>query len=181
MKRALFLDRDGTIIEDPGYLSKVEQIKFLPGVLEKIRILKQKGLLIFIVTNQSGIGRGYFSESQLMLIHDGLTSMMTKAGAAVDSIAYCPHAPGDKCACRKPSPQMVVELAEQFNVDLGESFFLGDKLSDVLTGKNAGCKTVLILNNKAHHELCSDDSALVEPDYVARTPDNALEWVIENL
>ena len=181
MKTALFLDRDGTIIEDPGYLSKVEQIKFLPGVLEKIRLLKQKGLLIFIVTNQSGIGRGYFSENQLTLIHNGLTYMMEKAGAGVDKITYCPHAPADKCSCRKPSPKMVAELAEEFDVDLEKSFFLGDKLSDVLTGKNAGCRTVLILNNKPRAKLCTADSDWIEPDYVAATPDKALEWVLENL
>lgn len=178
MKRAVFFDRDGTIIFDPGYLSEAEQIQFFPGVLDKIRELKTRGFLIFIVTNQSGIGRGYFTEAQLAMVHEALIAMMKKEGASVDEIRYCPHAPEDECDDRKPSPKMVIELAEKHDIDLKKSFFVGDKMSDVLTGKNAGCRTVFILHNESKEEIRASVPDFTEPDYSAQTPVEALAWIL---
>ena len=177
MNRALFLDRDGTIIHDPGYLSKIEQIKFYEGVIEKIVLLKKIGFKIFIITNQSGVGRGYFSEEKLNYIHDHLMKMMRDRNAGVDGLRYCPHAPDDGCECRKPSPKMVLSLSEKFNVDLKQSFFIGDKIQDVLTGKNSHCKTVLITHGKTKEQLCAKGDKWAEPDYTAIKPVEAFDYV----
>ena len=177
MKKALFLDRDGTIIHDPGYLSKIEQIRFYDGVLEKIAFLKNIGFKIFIITNQSGVGRGYFSEEKLNVIHDHLLKMMYDNQAGVDGIRYCPHAPEDGCACRKPSPEMVLSLSKEFDVDLQQSFFIGDKIQDVLTGKNTNCKTVLITHGKTREQLCSKGEKWAEPDFITEQPVDAFEYV----
>jgi len=177
MNRALFLDRDGTIIHDPGYLSEIEQIKFYDGVLEKIAFLKNKGFKIFIITNQSGVGRGYFSEERLNFIHDHLLKMMHDQKADVDGLRYCPHAPDDGCECRKPNPKMVLSLSEEFEVDLKNSFFIGDKIQDVLTGKNTHCKTVLIAHGKTKEELCAKGDKWAEPDFIATQPVEAFEYV----
>ncbi|MCD6460404.1 HAD family hydrolase [bacterium] len=177
MRSALFLDRDGTIIHDQGYLSDTDQIKFYGGVLEKIALLKDKGFKIFIVTNQSGVGRGYFSEKKLKIIHKHLLKLMNDNNAGVDGLRYCPHTPDDKCDCRKPNPKMVLSLAEEFNIDLGKSFFIGDKTQDVSTGKNSHCKTVLITHGKSRNELCAKGDEWAEPDFLADTPAEALGYV----
>ncbi|MDX9701775.1 MAG: HAD family hydrolase [Candidatus Auribacterota bacterium] len=181
MRQALFVDRDGTIIHDPGYLSRVEQISFFPDVLKKLALIKKQGLLLFIITNQSGIGRGYFTEDQLREIHEALCAMMIDAGVSVDAIKYCPHAPAENCPHRKPSPNMVLDLAAKFDVDLKKSFFVGDKLSDVQTGKNAGCKTVLITHGKELIDLIETNKFWVEADINTDTPEQAFQWVLDQV
>jgi len=180
MYRAIFFDRDGTIIHDPGYLSEVNQIKFFDGVLEKISQVKLKGFKIFIITNQSGVGRGYFTEEKLKQIHCALVEMMNSAGANVDDIRYCPHAPEENCFCRKPNPEMVQSLARKYNISTGESFFIGDKVQDVLTGKNSGCNTVLVLNGNEIETIKSQSEIWYEPDYIAQTTGDALDWIMKN-
>ncbi len=180
MKRALFLDRDGTIIHDVGYLSDPDRIEFFPNVLEKISKIKKSGLMFFVVTNQSGIGRGYFDESVLTDIHDRLSRLMSDVDAGFDGLRYCPHSPNDDCPCRKPSPKMVHSLADEFDIDLKESFFIGDKVQDVITGINSGCRTVLILNDNPLDKFVSSED-WVDPDFVASTPADALDWVLENI
>lgn len=182
MKRAVFLDRDGTLIHDPGYLSKVEQIEFYPGVIELLAKLKKQGVLLFIITNQSGVGRGYFTESQLNDVHDALRETMQQAGAGIDGLRYCPHAPAQQCPHRKPSPDMVFELAGEYDVDLSKSVFVGDKLQDVHTGRNAGCATALIRHNKTDKQLTAQcPEGWTDPDYCAHTPQEALQWALDYL
>jgi len=180
MKKALFLDRDGTIIHDVGYLSDPDRIEFFPEVLEKISKIKKSGLMFFMVTNQSGIGRGYFDESVLIKVHDRLDQLMLDEGAGFDGLRYCPHSPDDDCGCRKPSPEMVYSLADEFDIDLKASFFIGDKVQDVITGINSGCKTALILNDNPLDKFTSSKD-WVEPDFIASTPADALDWVLENI
>ncbi len=181
MQRALFVDRDGTIIHDPGYLSSVDQISFYPDVLDTLAQIKKQGLLLFIITNQSGVGRGYFDESQLSQVHEALTAMMSDAGVEVDAIKYCPHAPDEKCPHRKPSPNMVLDIAKKFDVDLKNSFFVGDKVSDIQTGKSAGCTTVLIQHGKTFVELLQSNDFWVEPDTGVDTPQDAFKWVLDQV
>lgn len=168
MKRALFLDRDGTIIFDPGYLSNPSQIHFFDGVLDLLAQIQLYGIELFIVTNQSGIGRGYFSEETLQAIHAELTQQMEDAGVHITAIEYCPHTPERNCDCRKPSALMLQRLADRFSIDLQNSYFIGDKMTDVLTGYNAGCKTVLIRSEKNNESLST--SVTEQPDFIANTP-----------
>ena len=179
MKKALFLDRDDTIIRDPGYLSRVEQIEFFPGVLPRIAALRKKGFAVFIVTNQSGIGRGYFSEERLEEIHTALLDQMARQGALVDAINYCPLLPEDASNRRKPKPTMIFELAKEFDIDLPQSYFVGDKAVDIIAGQSAGCKTVLIAHKRNITEIPGLESCPL-PDYIALTPEEALLYVLND-
>jgi len=150
--RAVFLDRDGTINEEVEYLSKVADFRFIPGVPEALRRLKDAGYLLVVVTNQSGIGRGYYDEAALASIHAHMHAELAVSGASIDACYFCPHHPehavGDyrlDCACRKPLPGMLEQAASDLDIDLAASFMIGDKLADVEAGINAGCTPLLVL------------------------------------
>lgn len=151
MHKAVFLDRDGTIIEDPGYLSRPEQVRFLPGAIEGLRRMQEAGYLLVIITNQSGIARGYFTEEDLHLVHAHLIEQLKVQGISLAGIYYCPHHPekGNPpyvkvCHCRKPESGLLERAAEELSLDLTSSWMIGDKKSDILAGKKAGCRTILI-------------------------------------
>lgn len=143
---AVFLDRDGTIAKDVGYCRHPKDFELLPRVAEAIRLLNRRGIKVIVVTNQSGIGRGYFTKDDLVLIHAKMGGELAKGGAFVDDIYYCSHHPDDECSCRKPKPTMVLIAATQNKIDLGKSFVVGDSPIDVALGKAAGCRTILVGN-----------------------------------
>jgi D-glycero-D-manno-heptose 1,7-bisphosphate phosphatase len=140
-RRAVFLDRDGTLIEDPGYLSRPEGVRVLPGASEALRRLRAAGFLLVVVTNQSGIGRGYYSEEDYARVHAATEEAL---GLRFDGERHCPHAPESKCSCRKPAPGMLHAAARELAIDLGRSFLVGDRESDVGAGIAAGCGAVLL-------------------------------------
>lgn len=178
MKRAVFLDRDGTINVDLGYLSKPNGLVFIRGAKEGVRLLKDKGFLVFIVTNQSGVGRGYFSQQALEAINERMLDEFSKEGVHIDGIYYCPHHPRDRCKCRKPQPKIVKDIAQKLHIDLEHSYFVGDKLIDIQTGKNAGCRTVLI--NADSSSLIEEEDDWTTPDFVAKDLREAARWIIKN-
>lgn len=180
--RAVFLDRDGTLNEDLGYVGRKEDFVFIRGAKQAVKKLKDNGFLVFIVSNQSGVGRGYFTSAAVEEVHRKLREELLKDGVAVDAIYYCPHAPAAKCECRKPSPRMVEAAASSFDVDLERSYFVGDKMSDVQTGIAAGCKTVLILPpSKTDLPLLEEEEdGEVEPDLIARDLREASDWILED-
>jgi D,D-heptose 1,7-bisphosphate phosphatase len=145
---AVFLDRDGTLIEDVPYLSDPSAIRFLPGAAEALVRLGHAGFARVLVTNQSGIGRGFFTEERLREIHDELEGRLAAVGASLDGIYYCPAAPdegaGQDCPDRKPAPGMLLRGAVELGIDLDASWMVGDKMSDVLAGLNAGCRSILL-------------------------------------
>ena len=152
MNKAVFLDRDGVINE---VLSK--RVKFvnthkdfylLPGVGEAIRQINQMGYLVFVVTNQGGIGKGYMTENDLREIHEKMHNDVSSYGATIDGVTFCPHAPEAGCSCRKPHPKMIIQLAQKHSIDLSESYMVGDRKADILAGEYAGTKTVLVGNRK---------------------------------
>ena len=150
-RRAVFLDRDGTINEEREYLHRIDEFAFIPGVPEAIRRLKEAGFLVIVVTNQSGIGRGYYDEDALCALHRHLDAELARSGTAIDAYYFCPHHPshaeGDyrrACSCRKPLPGMLLQAAADFGVDLAASYMIGDKLADVEAGRAAGCRPVLV-------------------------------------
>ena len=152
MKKAVFLDRDGTLNIDHGYVHKIDDFQFIEGSIDALKALKEMGYLLVLVTNQSGIARGYFSEDQFLQLTEWMDWSLADRGVDLDGIYYCPHHPEGKgeykeeCECRKPKPGMLMKAAKDFNVDLEKSWMIGDGENDVLAGKNAGCKTVLIGN-----------------------------------
>jgi histidinol-phosphate phosphatase family protein len=138
---AVFLDRDGTLIEDPGYLSRPEGVRVLPGVPAALRRLRAAGCLLVLVSNQSGIGRGYYAEEDYARVHAATEAAL---GFRFDGERHCPHHPDSKCSCRKPAPGMLLSAARKLSIDLRRSFVVGDRESDVLAGRAAGCRAVLI-------------------------------------
>jgi histidinol-phosphate phosphatase family protein len=160
-KIAVFLDRDGTICKDVHYMSSPDQLELLPGVVEGISLLNSLGLKVIIVTNQSGIARGYFTEEALNEIHQKMLKMLSEGGARIDGIYYCPHHPNEGCECRKPKIGLLLKAAQDFKLDLKNCFMIGDKCIDVQAGRNAGCTTILIPSTETEKEI------IPQPDYIA--------------
>ena len=144
-KPAIFLDRDGVINVDTGYVYEVDDFVFIEGVIEALLKLKQKGYLLVVVTNQSGIARGYFTEEQFMNLTEWMDWSLADRGIDLDGIYFCPHHPSEgddkyrkSCACRKPGPEMILDAAKHLNIDLAASYMVGDKPSDIKAAINAG-------------------------------------------
>ncbi len=143
MKRpAIFLDRDGTLIEEVNFLSRVEDLRLFPFTVDAVKLLKNKGFLIIVVTNQSGIGRGIYDEAAMHSIHD---QIQIELEDAVDAFYFCPHLPCDGCRCRKPGLGMLESAMVDFEIDLERSWMIGDKKIDVETGQSIGIKTAFVL------------------------------------
>lgn len=151
-QRAVFLDRDGTINVEKDYLHKTEDFEFIPGAPEAIKRLKDAGFLVIVVSNQSGIGRGYFDEHAVDKLHRYIQSALVERNTVIDAFYFCPHHPekglGDYkvvCDCRKGEPGMLLQAAREHNVDLQKSFMIGDKRADIEAGQRAGCQTLLVM------------------------------------
>jgi len=145
MNRAVFLDRDGTLIEEKDYLHRPEDVVILPGVASALKKLQDAGFKLFIVTNQSGVGRGYFTMEDVEKVHAHLTAELARDGARFEKIYVAPEAPDKPSRGRKPSPQFLFDARDEFNLDLAQSFIIGDKLSDLECGWNAGLKKSILV------------------------------------
>lgn len=152
---AVFFDRDGTLMEEVHYCGDPAKVKLYPGVPEALGRLKKAGYLTFIVTNQSGIGRGLITEAQYRLVQNELLRQIGEG--AIDASYYCPDAPGVPSDRRKPQPGMVFEAAAEFDLDLAASYFIGDKAADVECGRRAGTRTILVLTGYGAEQSCSAD------------------------
>jgi len=137
-RRALFVDRDGTLIVDVGYPRDPAQVEPLPGAIDALRVLQVHFALV-IISNQSGIGRGLLTEAEARAVHDRVVDVFGHAGVGFAGAYYCPHAPGAGCPCRKPAPGLLLDAARELGLDLARSVILGDKASDVAAGRAAGC------------------------------------------
>lgn len=146
MNKAIFLDRDGVLNVDKGYVYKREDWEWLPGSLEALRIFRQKGYSLIVVSNQSGIGRGFYTMTELLDLEDFLNRELEKNGLKIDAWYYCPHLPDDNCNCRKPEPGLLRLAISEHAIDSGRSWLFGDRLRDVQAGIRAGCKTGLVFN-----------------------------------
>lgn len=150
MKRAVFLDRDGTINVEKDYLYKAEEFEFIGGAPEAIRLLNEAGWFVAVVSNQSGVARGYYTEEDVEILHRHIAAELLKSGARVDAWYYCPHHPQGRgsyslpCRCRKPLPGMLIEAAKRHHIELSSSVMIGDKLADMEAGSAAGCRTILV-------------------------------------
>lgn len=164
MNRIVLIDRDGTINVERNYLSDPAQIELLPGAAEGIKLLRELGLPVVVVTNQSGIGRGYFDLKRLEEIHDRLHEALKEQGAKVDAIYFCPHTPEDQCGCRKPSTGMADKAAKDFNADPSKSFVIGDNVCDIELGKNIGAETILV---RTGYGKTVEQKKLAAADYIA--------------
>lgn len=144
MKRAAFLDRDATLIVDVPYLSNPDDVQLMPGAGNALARLRDAGYLLVLITNQSGVGRGYFSLHDVHAQHARLAKLLDNVDVKLSAIKVCPHHPDDGCDCRKPSPKMINDAALELGIDLASSVMIGDKLLDVQAGRAAGCATILV-------------------------------------
>jgi D-sedoheptulose 7-phosphate isomerase len=167
---AVFLDRDGTIARDVPYCSRPEDFELFPGVVEAVRQLQNNGFKVVLTTNQSGIGRGYFTFDALEKIHEKLHREMARGNVRLDGIYYCPHHPDDDCECRKPRPGMLLRSSAEMNIDLEKSFMVGDTVADIEAGRRVGCRTILI-------NTASGIVPGIGPDYTAVDFTDAVRWI----
>lgn len=187
-KPAVFLDRDGTVNREVGFLDRMDRLELLPGVAEAMRSLQQAGYLPVIVTNQSGIARGYYSERRLKRIHGRLRRMLRRLGIKPAGIYYCPFYPGPArikryrqvSELRKPAPGMLLHAAARLNIDLAASWMIGDRPSDIGAGKAAGCSTVLVRTGYGETALKNREQWDVEPDLIAADLPAAAAYILQN-
>ena len=172
----VFLDRDGTIIQEKGYLSDPGAIELIPGVARAIRLCNYLALKVVVVSNQSGVARGYFTDSIVEKVNGRLRVLLAHEGARLDGIYYCPHHPADNCMCRKPAPGMLLKAADELNIALPHSYLVGDKGADIGAVHRVGGKGILVLTGYGTEESggCQGDP----PDFVARDLLEAAYWVL---
>jgi len=150
--KAIILDRDGTLIEDKDFAYKVEEFELLPGVIEGLKLIQQE-FLLFIVTNQSGIGRGYYSESDFFKFNNHLIKVVEENKIRIEETFYCPHIKEENCECMKPKIKYIKDIVDGWNIDIEESWMIGDHPSDILFGINGGCKTVYMITGHGEKHL----------------------------
>lgn len=163
LKPAIFLDRDGTLNYDPGYLHRIEDWRWLPGVVDALKALQKAGYELVVVSNQSGIARGYYGAADLLKLQAWLDSRLAEQGIKIAAWEYCPHGPDENCSCRKPEPGLILGAAERLGIDLAKSWMIGDKQSDAEAGLRAGCHSILLGKNPENPR----PEALVCPDLPA--------------
>jgi len=185
-KVAVFIDRDGTISEEVGYVNHISRFRVLPNTARAIKLFNDSGIFTVVATNQAGVARGYFEESMIGAVHEKLKSELSLAGARLDAIYYCPHHPSvgkppykSACDCRKPKPGMILRARDEHEIDLSRSYMVGDKISDVEFGKNLGLKSVMVLTGYGigEYEHQRQDWK-VTPDYLAKDLLDAAEWIV---
>lgn len=191
---AVFLDRDGTINDDRGYIKDPDEIVLIAGATEAIKKLNEQGIPVIIITNQSGIGRGYYGEAEFAAVNRRLEELLTQEGAHIDGTYHCPHHPEDNCECRKPGTALVEKAAEAHGIDLSRSVIIGDKVSDMELGKRAGMERVLVLTGYGPLALeeikegsgwsgglggfGGDGRGLSDLHFVAEDLREAVEWIL---
>ena len=178
-KSAVFVDRDGTICFDKHYLSDPNGLELIPTVAEGIRRLNEAKMPVIVVTNQSGIARGYFSEKTLKEIHQRLAEMLELQGSRVDDIFHCPHMPNAGCPCRKPAPGMLLQAKEKHGIDLANSFVIGDRMMDVEMAHAVGAQAALVPEPGDQYGVDAEMLASKDkPDFRAGTFLEAVDWIL---
>jgi D-glycero-D-manno-heptose 1,7-bisphosphate phosphatase len=167
MRRFVLFDRDGTLIHEKHYLSDTEQVELIDGVANGLRLLRDMGLGLIAVTNQSGIGRGFFDHAQLTRVHDRMVDILRSEDVHLDGIYFCPHLPEEKCSCRKPAPGLIERAAQDFKFDPRECFIVGDKACDIELGQAVHATTFLVRTGYGADVERAEEA---NPDYVV---DNA--------
>ncbi len=180
MKRAVFLDRDGTLNVERHYLHDPDQLEIIPGTGPALRRLMNAGYTLFIVTNQSGIGRGYYTEADMHAVNDKLTAELAASdGVAFEKIYFAPESPEDESHGRKPSPKFLQDAAAEFEIDLAQSYMIGDKIADLECGWNAGVKQSILVRTGYGAELEQAEPELAARATVVDDVAAAAEWILE--
>ena len=186
-ERAVFLDRDGTIIEEVGYLDRPERVEFFPWTIDAVRVLNRAGLAVVLVSNQSGVARGFFSEAVVDEVHRRMAAMLNEGGAHIDAYYYCPHHPDGKvpaftrkCECRKPGRALVDKAARELGIDPARSFVVGDRWLDIALGQAVGAQSVLVRTGYGASEE-DKQPADVKADAIVDNLIAASSWILGRL
>jgi D-glycero-D-manno-heptose 1,7-bisphosphate phosphatase len=181
---AVFLDRDGTLIDEAGYLDRLERLVFYPYSVDAVRLLNRAGFAVVIVTNQAGVARGIFPETFVAAAHRYVTDRLERGGARVDGFYYCPHHPGGTvpeytraCDCRKPRPGLLKQAAADLNIDLARSFAVGDRWHDLEAGQAVGARGVLVRTGYGRTEEAAPNPGIV-PAVIADNLIAAVSWIL---
>lgn len=189
MKPCVFLDRDGTINEEIGYLHDPDKLVLIPGSAQAIKRLNDLGWIVVCITNQSGVARGYYPVEAVAKVHNRLEELLAAENAYIDKIYFCPHHPTEgrlpylkDCRCRKPGLEMLEKAVDELDIDLSISYLVGDSLIDIQTAKNAGIKAVLVLTGYGRMELenltNTENEEKRRPDYICKDLFTAVDWII---
>ncbi len=187
MNRAIFMDRDGTVSYEIGYVNHPDRFKIFPFSGRAIQMINASPFLAILVTNQAGVARGYFTEDLVPEVHKRLEEQLAEEGAYLDAIYYCPHHPRGvvkeyaiDCPCRKPKPGMLYKARDEFDIDLENSYVIGDKITDIELARNVGATGIFVLTGYGLGEYTYQrDSWKVEPDYIAKNLFDAVSWIFE--
>jgi len=179
-KFAVFVDRDGTIVFDKHYLADPDGLELIPTVAEGIAKLNRASIPVIVVTNQSGVARGRFTENRLREIHARLDRILEEKGAKIDDIFYCPHMPDAGCDCRKPAPGMLLKAKERHGIDLTKSFVIGDRMLDVEMARKVGAKVVLVPEPGDQYHVDDEIRASKDkPDFRTGSFSDAVDWILD--
>ncbi len=186
--RAVFLDRDGTLNEEVGYLDSAGKLQMIPEAFEAVRRINESGMKAVVVTNQAGVAKGLFSEKFVRDVNDRIQGLFIEYGAQIDRFYYCPHHPSEGadpyrkiCDCRKPEPGLLQQAAQDLDIDLARSYMIGDHLRDVETARRVGAKGILVTTGHGADQLkTSEITAANQPDYVAKNILEAVDWILKD-
>lgn len=189
LRPAVFMDRDGTMTVEGGYINHPSRLKLITGTAEAVRQLNENEVFAVVTTNQAGVARGYFTEDLVHVVHNRMRQLLEKKGARLDAIYYCPHhpregAPGYRldCNCRKPRPGMIEQACRELPVDLSRSYMVGDKISDSEFGHALGVKTVMVLTGYGRGEYKYQRKDWKDkPDHIAKDLRGAVNWILQDL
>jgi D,D-heptose 1,7-bisphosphate phosphatase len=181
--KAVFLDRDGTINEEVGYLDSLEQLRIFPVAFDAVRMINRAGIKVVVVTNQSGVARGFFDEDFVNSVHARINEIFRKKGAFIDRFYYCPHHPTEgigryriSCDCRKPAPGMLISASEELDIDLSSSYVVGDMAKDIEVANNVGARGILVRTGYGKNVVTSD----IKPAFIAEDILAAAEWIMKD-
>ena len=181
--RAVFLDRDGTINEEVGYLSIIDQLRIFPTAFDAVRMINEAGMKVVVVTNQSGVARGFFDEDFVKAVHATINKMLREKGAFIDRFYYCPHHPTEgigryriSCDCRKPAPGMLIRASEELDIDLPSSYVVGDMAKDIELANKVGARGILVRTGYGKNVVSTD----IKPACIAEDILAAAEWIVRD-
>lgn len=178
---AVFLDRDGTLNEEMGYINDLSRLKILPGVAGALKLLKEYGFKLIVISNQSGPARGYFPKELVFEANELLQKRLKKKGVFIDDFFICFHHPDENCTCRKPKPGLILEALKKHSIDLKRSYLIGDKIIDIETAQNIGIKGILVLTGYGKGELkYVAPKKGIFPYFVAKDLKEAAEFIIKD-
>jgi D-glycero-D-manno-heptose 1,7-bisphosphate phosphatase len=189
LRPAVFLDRDGTVNEQMGYINHIERFHLLPDAARAIKLLNDNNIPVIVVSNQSGLARGYFPEELLEEVNAKMDKLLAEEGARIDGLYFCPHHPEAKeekfrqtCNCRKPKIGMLLQAADELKLDLAKSFMVGDRWSDIKCAHKAGCTPILVLTGygRGDYQYIGPDQE-IQPAHVAENLLETVEWILKRI